>query len=84
MECVEVAQKGTIKVDEDPSQIMFLIESTGALPVEDIVLEATEKLKGITENFIESFQIALDETENDPSKMKKVSTFERISLDDQE
>jgi DNA-directed RNA polymerase subunit D len=81
MECVETAEDDSIKVTGDSTQIIFLIESTGALPVENIVTKAADIMKDMAENFIESFQLALEDVEADPAQMKKVSTFERIPLD---
>ncbi len=80
MECVEMAEEDCIMVTGDPNQIIFLIESSGALPVENIVTKAADILKDMAENFIESFQVALEVVQNDPALMKKVSSFERIPL----
>jgi len=79
MECVEVTNGQGIEVVGDETKIMFVIEGTGALRVEDIIIEASEKLQEMAENFKESFAIALENVENDPQSMRKVSTFERIS-----
>lgn len=84
MECVETAEKGSISVKGDPTQIIFLIESNGSLPVENIIIKAADIVKERAETFIEQFQLSLEEIESDPSQMKKVSTFERISIGDKE
>lgn len=80
MECVDTAKDDSILVKGDPSQIIFLVESNGSLPVENIVTKAADILEDMANTFIESFQVALENAENDPSAMKKVSTFERISI----
>jgi DNA-directed RNA polymerase subunit D len=84
MECVQKAEDDSIQVHGDPYQIIFLVESTGALPVENIITNAANILKDYAEGFIESFQLALEEVDNDPTQMKKVSTFERIPLERKE
>ena len=78
MECVNTAKDDSIVVKEDKKQILFMVESNGSLPVESIVTKATDILVEKVEEFIESFQNALEVVENDPKSTKKVSTFERI------
>lgn len=80
MECVEVAEENAIEVKGDPTQIIFLLETNGALPVENIVTKASEILVEMTENFIEGFQEAVELAENEPNTMKRVVTFERIPM----
>ncbi|MCY3411155.1 MAG: DNA-directed RNA polymerase subunit D [Candidatus Heimdallarchaeota archaeon] len=89
MECVNVyqtkskdskaKQKSPIMVEGDDSQIIFYVESTGALTVESIVTKAADVLKQKAEEFIEGFNVALEQFEADPRARRKVSTFERIS-----
>jgi DNA-directed RNA polymerase subunit D len=81
MECVETVEGQGIKVEGDASKIMFMIEGTGAIRVEDIIIEASNIMQDMAENFIDSFNIALEAAENDPTSMRKVSTFERITFD---
>ena len=80
MECVEVSQDDSIQVTGDPNQVIFMVESSGALPVEGIMTKAADILSDMAENFIESFQLAIEVAENEPNSMKKVATFERIPL----
>ncbi|MCE7737135.1 MAG: DNA-directed RNA polymerase subunit D [Candidatus Heimdallarchaeota archaeon] len=80
MECVEVSEKGAIEVKGDHTQIIFLLESNGSLPVENIVTKSSEILVEMTESFIEGFQLGLELAENEPTSMKKVVSFERIPI----
>lgn len=80
--CQECTHDGNIKVEGDDSQIIFYVESTGSLPVQDIVTKSSDLIVEKTEEFIESFQTALEEFDVDPKIRRKVSTFERISLED--
>lgn len=80
-ECSKVTNNA-ITVDGDPSQIIFYVETTGALPVELIVPKAAEILEDKANEFIESFQKALEDFDSDPRLRRKVSTFERITPDD--
>ena len=92
MECVETDrairegdnEEEAIKVVGDPTQIIFSLETTGALTVERIVAKAADIMSEKAEDFIESFQEALEEVKNDPAKMKKISSFERIPLKNKE
>jgi len=80
LECVEVAEEGAIEVEGDNSQIIFLLESNGSLPVENIVTKASDILVEMTESFIEGFQLGLELAEKEPNSMKKVVSFERIPI----
>lgn len=83
MECVETVDGKGIKVEGDSSKIMFMIEGTGSLRVEDVIVEGANIMKDMAENFIDSFNIALEAAEDDPSAMRKVLTFERISREEE-
>ncbi len=80
-ECVHITNND-ITVDADPRQIIFYVETTGALPVETIITKSAEILEEKANEFIESFQKALEDYKDDPRLRRKVSTFERVSLDD--
>ena len=80
MECVEKTNGEGIQITGDENKIMFIAEGNGSIMVDNIFPIASDKLKSMAENFKESFQIALENVEKDPMSMKKVSTFERISL----
>ncbi len=80
MECTTVPSGNGISIRGDESQIIFLVESNGSLPVENIVTKAADILRDMAEDFIESLNKALDDAHNDPKIMKKVSTFERLGL----
>jgi DNA-directed RNA polymerase alpha subunit len=83
MECVETVDGKGIQVVGDASKIMFMIEGTGSLRVEDVIVDGSNIMKEMAENFIDSFNIALEAAEDDPSAMRKVSTFERISQEEE-
>ncbi|MDH5646838.1 MAG: DNA-directed RNA polymerase subunit D, partial [Candidatus Heimdallarchaeota archaeon] len=82
MECVHSSEEDSISVEGDSSQIIFMLESTGALPVENIVTTASDLLIDGLQSFIEGFQLALEKADNDPSSMRKISSFERIGIND--
>lgn len=84
MECVNNSKEGSIEIKGHDDKIIFLVDGTGALRVEDIIVAGSLALQDMAENLIESFQVALENAENDPQLMKKVSTFERISLNQEE
>jgi DNA-directed RNA polymerase subunit D len=84
MECVIAAEKDSITVREDKTQIIFLVESNGSLPVENIVIKASDILHDKAEDFIESLNSALEDYENDPKLRTKIISFERIQIEKNE
>jgi DNA-directed RNA polymerase subunit D len=50
-DCIKACPKDAIDVSWDETTVIFNIESTGALPVDQIVKEATNILEGKTNDF---------------------------------
>lgn len=60
LDCVDACPKepSVIKVEGDTNAFIFHIETSGALPVERIILEATDLIDGKSEEFIKQLKAA--------------------------
>jgi len=60
MECEKACEKGAIKVGWDENTFIFLVESTGTMPVADIILKAAEVLRSKAEEFKQRLRESLE------------------------
>jgi DNA-directed RNA polymerase subunit D len=56
LDCIDVCPKDAVKVEWDKNTFILNIESTGALPVERILLEATKMIDRKSEEFIKQLK----------------------------